>query len=51
MLLDYIMANKTCNDQAYGFEPYAFIFVFEKQNKNLFPLILIFEKLDSWELL
>ena len=47
MLLDYIMANKTWNDQTCGLGPYALIFVLEKQNKNLFRLILILEKLDA----
>ena len=51
MLLDDIMANKTWNDQTYDFGPYALIFVLEKQNKNLFPLILILEKLDAWDLI
>ena len=30
---------------------YTLVFVLEKQNKNLFRLILILEKLDAWELL
>ena len=37
MLLDYIMASKTWNDQAHGFGSNALIFVLEKQNK-IFPI-------------
>ena len=47
LILDYIIANITLNDQTYGFGLYALINVLEKQNKNLFQLILILEKLPG----